>query len=1265
MLRKFYSSLFIFVLITSAAIAQDGALKGKVIDKETGEPIPFANIIVERAGKLFGGASTNFDGEYQIKPLPAGKYDVKVSFVGYNPIVMTGVIITPDAITFQNLKMRSSVSELEIVDVIGYEIPLISKDKTQSGETVTRDDIARMPSRDALGIAATVGGVFRSASGSISIRGTRDASTTIYIDGVKVRGTSGLPQSAIEQVSVVTGGIPAKYGDATGGIISITTRGPTPTFFGGVEILSSGFYVGKDKETNIGLDPYGYNLLGFNISGPLLKIWDKVDSIKKPLLSYFIGGEFTHVRDGNPSAIGNYYVNDEKLAELKKTPLRSSGTSAGAFENSEYITENDLEYSKYKRNEAGSGFKLSGKFDVRTTPKINLTFGGNIDWNKGKSVGWSNSLFNYQNNGVYSNTTWRAYVRFTQKFDSPEEAYDENNTSSIKNAFYTLHVDYGEVIGEFQDGRHYAKTTLGSDFSLKHDMSNLFNYGYVGKFTTSTINSYEFGFDSISKKGGLIHNGFFDTLYAFTPSDINPDASDYTQSFYDLQSEPVLNYNQVLEGRGLPNGYQPGDLSDQVYNIWLSPGRISNGYTFYKQNQFRVIASGSADILDNHEISAGFEYEQRTDRGYNVSPVGLWRQMRQLTNNHIQQIDKNNPQPVFIDLYGTPTTADDTIYIGIVNYPRRYDGISQAYFDFRLRQELGLATNGTDWIDLNALPPSTFSLEMFSPDELLNNGSSYIGYYGYDYTGNKLKTNPSLDDFFNQTRSVEGYNGPAIFDRPVGAYQPNYVAGYIQDKFAFKDLIFNLGLRVDRFDANQKVLKDPYLLFPAITAGEVKAGTDRAHLSDAIPSSIDDDYIVYVDNLENPSKIKGYRNGDKWYNSSGTEIPNPTPLLGNFGIQPYLVDKDKTDSREISSEAFEDYKPQTNFMPRIAFSFPISDEALFFAHYDILTRRPETGGNSIERLAPTQYLFMQSQNGVVNNPNLKPSKTVDYELGYQQKLNNYSSLKLSVFYKEMRDQLVYIRVVEAYPRSYNTWGNEDFGTVKGLTVAYDLRRKGNVRMRASYTLQFADGTGSGSDIALNVISSGQPRLKSINSLDWDQRHRVQASFDYHYKKGKDYNGPVWFDKKVFEDAGFNIIFIGGSGLPYSKQRKVTQEAAFGGTNSVLLGSLNGSRLPWQFNMDARIDKLFALKWGKENKKTGSLMVYFQILNVLNTKNTVDVYSATGNPDDDGYLSDPASQNAIAGLNDEEAFRMMYALKVNHPGNYSVPRRIRLGLQLNF
>ena len=75
------------------------------------------------------------------------------------------------------------------------------------------------------------------------------------------------PKSAIEEVAVITGGLPANYGDATGGIISITTRGASSFFFGGIEAVSSGFKVGDNV---YGLDNYGYNLVEGILSGPLL-----------------------------------------------------------------------------------------------------------------------------------------------------------------------------------------------------------------------------------------------------------------------------------------------------------------------------------------------------------------------------------------------------------------------------------------------------------------------------------------------------------------------------------------------------------------------------------------------------------------------------------------------------------------------------------------------------------------------------------------------------------------------------------------------------------------------------------------------------------------------------------------------------------------------------------------------------------------------------------------------------------------------------------
>ena len=70
-------------------------------------------------------------------------------------------------------------------------------------------------------------------------------------------------------------------------------------------------------------------------------------------------------------------------------------------------------------------------------------------------------------------------------------------------------------------------------------------------------------------------------------------------------------------------------------------------------------------------------------------------------------------------------------------------------------------------------------------------------------------------------------------------------------------------------------------------------------------------------------------------------------------------------------------------------------------------------------------------------------------------------------------------------------------------------------------------------------------------------------------------------------------------------------------------------------------------------------------NLFDAKNIISVYRATGNPDDDGYLSASASQNEINTKNNPESFVDLYQIKVNNPSNYSLPRMMNLGMTINF
>lgn len=1258
MLRKL-NLLLVSVLLTVAyghAQSGLGSLKGTVKDGDTKQPIPFAKVVLIQNGNVKGGATTDFDGKFQINSVGAGSYDVEVRNEGdnYQPSSLTGVIVSADKITFlDNLTIAKAknVQDVEEVRVIAYKVPLISQDGGASGSTVTREDIARLPVRSAAGVASTVGGVSSNeGSGEISVRGSRSDGTYFYIDGIKVRGSSNLPKSAIEEVSVITGGLPANYGDATGGIISVTTRGPSAKYFGSIEGVSSGFYLnGKDPDGYdgkvFGLDKFGYNVIEGMFSGPLWMQRDSTGKKTKPRLGFLVSGNFTDELDSRPVAGGNYRIKKDVRDELLLNPLRPTSTGDGTYYNASFLRMDDFEKVDWRMNARRQVVSGQGKIDVNTGPSMNLSFGGSLNYSSGNNYSYAGSLLNFSNFGVTKSLDWRVFGRLTQRFTNDTEG----SASKLKSFVYTLMVDFSKTKEDVYDANHKY---------------NMFNYGHVGTFTTTRRPSYEF--NDITKT--YVHNGFRDLEVAFVPSETNAALAAITTQYYNIyENNPEGNYEnllQIQQGNALRNGDAPAS----VYQIWGNLGSPYNYFGKTENDQLRGTGSFSVNIGD-HSLSFGFELEQRWDRGWTSGtttngdrngPLGIWNIARQLTNFHIDELDLNSGTISDSGSFKTITyNRLNTGYAytsGTGEYGGKENNDNQSFFDYNLRKELGLNVAGNDFVDIDQYDPNIFKFDMFSPDELLNGGNSFVSYWGYDHTGVKVRGTTDINKYFNE------FDDNGNYKRFVGAFQPTYTAAYLMDKFAFNDIVFNVGLRVDVFDANQPVLKDPYLFYNARTVAEAKelATNDPGQYDWVnIPDAMGDDYTVYVNDANNPTAINGYRVGTNWYNSDGIQIEDPKSVRGATGIQPWLLNPTQ---KTPSADAFEDYKAQVNVMPRVAFSFPISDEASFFAHYDVLTKRPTSGF----RFDPFEYQFIQSRSAIINNANLKPETTVDYELGFQQVLSKTSSLKISAFYREQRNNVQLINVFEAYPATYRTYGNRDFGTVKGMTIAYDMRRTGNIRMTAAYTLQFADGTGSDATSAAGLINAGLPNLRNIFPYSFDQRHAFAITMDYRYGEGADYNGPEIGGMNILENTGLNIVSNIYSGSPYSSQTFITDEG-IGNLNAGLNGTLNGSRLPWSYRLDLQLDRTFNLEFGKEEekKKVTFLNVYIRVTNLFNQFNILNVYRATGNWDDDGYLAAAANQSSIQNQLDEQAFRDYYTMKIQNPFNISSPRTIRLGVKFDF
>ncbi|MCG8327202.1 MAG: von Willebrand factor type A domain-containing protein [Chitinophagales bacterium] len=212
----------------SAVLAQT-SLYGKVTD-DSGEPIIFGSVALNKDGILVKGAETDFDGNYQLSNIDPGIYDIEVAYVGYSPKKIQGIEVLAGIANKLDIELQISAVNLDEVVVVDYKVPLVEQDNTTSGavitssqlrripgnrkrsprkrnkkknQTTTSEQIKNLPTRNINALAATSAGVSSSDGNNVVVRGTRDNGTDYYVDGIRVRGQQ-IPET--EEVPKSSGG---------------------------------------------------------------------------------------------------------------------------------------------------------------------------------------------------------------------------------------------------------------------------------------------------------------------------------------------------------------------------------------------------------------------------------------------------------------------------------------------------------------------------------------------------------------------------------------------------------------------------------------------------------------------------------------------------------------------------------------------------------------------------------------------------------------------------------------------------------------------------------------------------------------------------------------------------------------------------------------------------------------------------------------------------------------------------------------------------
>jgi hypothetical protein len=218
------------IIVSMGMVTEVAAQTGKVygtVKNDKGEVIVGASVKLMRDGATIGGAVSDDDGKYDIYNVEPGTYALMITYDSKTIAVGDEITVSGDYVMINPVFQEYTTGEVKIVAQGGGGIvPIFTIDPIQP-TGLSRAEIEDSPYRNSRDWLAAKGEVFQPDQGrELYVGGGRSSGTITFVDGVKMIGTEALPQATVEQVMLLSGGIPSEYGDVNGGVVTISTRNP-------------------------------------------------------------------------------------------------------------------------------------------------------------------------------------------------------------------------------------------------------------------------------------------------------------------------------------------------------------------------------------------------------------------------------------------------------------------------------------------------------------------------------------------------------------------------------------------------------------------------------------------------------------------------------------------------------------------------------------------------------------------------------------------------------------------------------------------------------------------------------------------------------------------------------------------------------------------------------------------------------------------------------------------------------------------------------
>ncbi len=645
-MKKFNFIIYALVVITTLNAQSDrvsGKIRGRVVDSTSKNPLAGANVLVLPVGSG-RGTMTNEDGEFVLPNLMTGRYNVKVSYMGYASTTIQDIDVSPGGTTEILFSLTIEAIEGQEVNVVAESMENTINIKTVVSQVkYSGEQLNKMPVSNFTDVIANAGGVVKTEAGrsrGIHMRGGRSGEVAFYVDGIltndpvdRSQGVQ-IDKEAIDVLTISKGGFSAEFGEAMSGIVTVITKSGSKQDISGNLIFETDQLASNNSNYN---NNYGkYNM---QFGGPFPGL--------KNYLSFYISGSYVGSDITSPRSIKlphSTYKHPMGTFKLTFSPPHSglNAVVSASYEDkaaenySHGISKGDWLRDYYKTFEGSRRFSLQiqNTLGKNTAWRLMLsTFEHHTNYGSGENISYKD--FHY----LSTRLDWVNYAMKNGWYDPNtrkwKELTDNNGLPLISDNYF--------VIDDLSSGTENNPIQLSS---LPFEEQAFYYYYYTQG------NQFDFATGKWSSEAEKVvaynqrwHEAGTWYIPAYLDQESNYyDAVDTTAYFKEFDEAEYANY---LFG---------DDDFQRSHDLWSYLGNMHNGY-YYDRDIFNVYTYGPGRPRSHKSISSHSSVEFQMNTQWTIRNAAKFGFKATASTMDYRDIQFANQNPYFDSYYYEPLSG--------------------------------------------------------------------------------------------------------------------------------------------------------------------------------------------------------------------------------------------------------------------------------------------------------------------------------------------------------------------------------------------------------------------------------------------------------------------------------------------------------------------------------------------------------------------------------------------------------------------------------